>query len=100
MAIPKLEEINNTGIKMDHPYLYWEFHEGTGSQAIRQGNWKAVRLNVKQDSSPPLELFDLSVDLSEENNIASQHPEKVQELEQLMQGARIPSAEFPLAIDN
>ncbi len=83
-----------------HPYLYWEFHEGTGSQAIRQGDWKAVKLHVKQDPSHAIELYNLSSDLGEEKDIAAKHPDKVQALEQLLKEARIPSSEFPLAIDN
>jgi arylsulfatase A-like enzyme len=83
-----------------HQYLYWEFHEGTGSQAIRQGDWKAVKLNIKQDPNFPTELYNLATDLGEETNLADQHPDKLQELEQLMKEARIPSPEFPLAIDS
>jgi hypothetical protein len=28
-----------------HDYLYWEFHEEGGSQAVRWGKWKGVRLS-------------------------------------------------------
>jgi arylsulfatase A-like enzyme len=83
-----------------HQYLYWEFHEGTGSQAIRQGDWKAVKRNIKQDPNFPTELYNLATDLGEGTNLADQHPDKLQELEQLMKEARIPSPEFPLAIDS
>ena len=82
-----------------HSYLYWEFHEGSGSQAIRQGDWKAVKLNIKVDPDHPVELYNLSTDLGEEVNIAEQHPGKVKELDQLMKNARTPSSQFPLAID-
>ncbi len=39
-----------------HNYLYWEFHEGGGRQAVRMGNWKGVRLQVKKDPNAPIEL--------------------------------------------
>lgn len=91
--------LTGQGQQLTHAYLYWEFHEGTGSQAIRQGNWKAVKLHVKENPDYPVELYNLSGDLGEENDIAAQHPDKVQELELLMQNARFPSKEFPLAID-
>lgn len=29
-----------------HEYLYWEFHELGGRQAVRKDNWKLVRYNV------------------------------------------------------
>jgi hypothetical protein len=62
-------------------------------------NWKAIKLHVKEDPDYPLELYELSGDPGEEHNIAAQHPDKVQELEQLMRNVRVPSKEFALAID-
>ena len=41
-----------------------------------------------------LELYDLSSDLHEDNNLAQQNPEKVKELEALMDGARTESPLF------
>jgi arylsulfatase A-like enzyme len=46
-------------------YLYWEFHEQGGKQALRQGNWKAIRLGVDSLPNGPLELYDLSKDPQE-----------------------------------
>jgi arylsulfatase A-like enzyme len=63
-----------------HPFLYWEFYEGGGKQALRKGNWKAVRLEVRSGNPRPIELYDLSRDPSEENNIADQYPELVAEM--------------------
>ncbi len=64
-----------------HEALYWEFYERGGAQAVRHGKWKAVR---KPMFSGPVELYDLSQDLGEANNIAAQHPEIVEELTKLM----------------
>ncbi len=44
-----------------HDFMYWEFHERGFQQAVRMGNWKAVRL--KKDA--PLELYDLATDPAE-----------------------------------
>ena len=35
--------------QLNHEYLYWEFHEKGGRQAVRRGNWKAVRYNVLKE---------------------------------------------------
>ena len=48
-----------------HDYLYWEFHENNGRQAVRWKNWKAVKLSVNKDAAAPPELYDLSDDRSE-----------------------------------
>jgi arylsulfatase len=60
-------------VKRDH--LWWS-HEG--HRAIRIGDWKLVA-----DHAQPWELFDLSKDRSETDNLASKYPEKVIEMEQV-----------------
>ncbi|MFT5885744.1 MAG: arylsulfatase A [Arcticibacterium sp.] len=68
-----------------HDYLYWEFHENPSTnQAIRKGNWKAVRHDPKGE----IELYDLSSDLSESTDLASEFPEKVAEMAVLFTQAR------------
>jgi arylsulfatase A len=79
----------------DPEYLYWEFHEGGFSQAIRMGDWKAVRNNV----SEPVELYDLSVDVGEENNLAEDHPEVVSEMEEMFRTKRTASVHWPVSLD-
>ena len=77
----------------EHNYLYWEFHEDKYShQAIRKGNWKAVRLDP--DSKP--ELYDLNNDVGEQHNVADQHPEIVEEMETIFANARTEHHLWPL----
>jgi len=86
--------------QVEHEYLYWEFHESKGRVAIRKGKWKGVRYDVAVDANSPLELYDLSADPGEDNNIAGQHPEVVADLDALINGARTVSPvdkfNFPL----
>jgi arylsulfatase A-like enzyme len=77
-----------------HEYLYWEFHERGGRQAVRQGKWKAVRYNVQKDPDSTLQLYNLDEDPGEEHNLAVDFPDKELELRQVMDGARTPSAMF------
>jgi arylsulfatase A len=66
-----------------HEFLYWESHPFRpggvdGAQAVRFGSWKAVRMNVHQPKATPvIELYQLSDDPSEKNNVAAQHPDIV-----------------------
>ncbi len=57
----------------NHPILFYE------TDGIRRGNWKLLK-NAKGN----WELYDLSVDISEKNNIAKDHPETVQELAKIL----------------
>ena len=82
-----------------HDYLYWEFHAMNGKQAIRQGNWKAVRLNVLTKAQSVTELYNLDEDPSETTNLASSYPEKVKEMELLMDKAHTESELFPFYIN-
>lgn len=72
-------------------YLYWEFHEGRFSQAVRFGRWKGVRVNPGM----PLELYDLATDLGETRSCAAEHPEVVDQLEKIMVLARTTSPHWP-----
>lgn len=73
-----------------HEYLYWEFHEGGLSQAIRAGDWKIIR------SRSGIELYNLKDDLGETKNLAEQNSEIVTRLSALFEKSRIDSAEFPV----
>ena len=57
----------------EHAHLYWEFSE-TDQIAVRKGNWKLLVKNGK-----PM-LFNLENDLHEDHDIASENPETVKEL--------------------
>ena len=74
-----------------HPYLYWEFYEAGGKQAILQGDWKLVKLHLRDDSKAvETELYNLAEDLAEMNNVAENFPEKVAELEAFLREAHSP----------
>lgn len=72
--------------------LYWEFFESGFQQAVRLGDWKAIRLAVGE----PLELYDLSKDIGESRNLASKYPEVVARFETLLKSARSPSTNWPV----
>lgn len=77
-----------------HDYLYWEFHEQGGKQAVLMGPWKGVRLQVHQNPNAPLELYHLENDPGESQDISRDHPEIVSQISRLMDQAHQPSPLF------
>jgi len=78
------------GVQRQHAYLYWEFHGRGGSQAVRQGNWKAVRRQIKGGQPEVFELFDLDADLGESRDLSRARPEIARRLRALMTRAHHP----------
>jgi len=86
--------LGKTAEQKQHEYLYWEFYEEGGKQAVRMGNWKGVRLNMTNNPDAPVELYNLDNDPEEKINIANQHPEIVQQIKVIMQKAHIKNPIF------
>lgn len=74
-------------------YFYWELHETNKPlQAVRFGDWKAVR----NGPGLALELYQLSTDLAESKNVAAAHPELVARAESFMKAAHVDDPNWPL----
>jgi arylsulfatase A-like enzyme len=78
-----------------HPYLYWDYGHTRGQykQAVRLGDWKAVRNGADQ----PIELYDLRNDASEAQNVATKHPEVLTQIEKILATASAPDPRYPIA---
>ena len=78
----------------EHEYLYWEFHEQGGKTAARMGRWKAVKRDIDKDPQGKIELYDLSSDEGETNDISASHPDIIKRMEEIMKEAHTPSDIF------
>ncbi len=72
-----------------HRYVYWEFYERGGKQAIRMNNWKGVRL---PGFTGTIELYNLETDLGEAIDVSSTHPDIVTAMDEAMKAAHTPAA--------
>lgn len=69
-----------------------------GALSVVKGYWKYIEPNsgapyntltaIESGNSPHAQLYNLSTDLAEKNNVANQHPEKIKELSELLQQIR------------
>ena len=79
-----------------HNTLYWEIPEHLGQQAMRMGEWKAVRRRVMENAASLPELYHLPSDPGETTNYASEMPHIAEYLGHLLWTDRTESTLFPL----
>lgn len=78
-----LPTLTGEGEQQEHDFLYWEFHEEGGRQAVRAGDWKLIRQNIRS-GNPTLELYNIAEDPHEDNNVINANRAKADELEAIM----------------
>lgn len=81
------------GKKLPVRMLYWEQFPKTGlSQAVRFGNWKAIRTNLDK----PWLLYNLKTDPGETTDVAAQNPKVVETIAAWAKTARRDSPCWPV----
>ncbi len=83
--------LTGKGVQQNHEYLYWEFNE-TDQIAVRKGDWKLII----QKGKP--RLYNLANDVHEDKNIASENPEIVRSLIEIINKEHISSEYFPITL--
>lgn len=97
----------------EHEVMYWEYFdynynwkpgsENTRnfilSQAVRMDDWKGVRNNLNKNPEAPVELYNLKKDISEQNNLAEQYPEKVKDILRFMKSEHKDSEFFKIGLN-
>lgn len=88
------------GKQAEHEFLYWEFPGYGGQQAVRMGKWKALRRGLHRKPETPFQLFDVTDDPQEANDLASEFPEVIAKVETICKEEHENSDLFPFpAID-
>lgn len=102
LAGVRSEEIHTDGVSLvkflkggpapARDYFYWELHEEKPIQAARFGDWKAV----KNGEDSPVEIYDLTHDSAEQNDISEQHPDLVARAAQIFLAAHAENPNWPM----
>lgn len=77
-----------------HDFLYWEFHEFGGKQAVLKGKWKAVRLDVNKNPSNKILLFNVKKDPEELYDLSDKNPRKTKKMNHLLDNIRTENPNF------
>lgn len=75
-------------------YFYFEFQEMNGRQAVVKENWKLLHMDIRKGGR--YELYNIAADPSENHNLVDLYPEKVTELKEIMDNARVDDPDWPL----
>ncbi|MEL6588710.1 MAG: arylsulfatase [Bacteroidota bacterium] len=86
-GISFLPSLRQTGKQTQHDFLYWEFPAYGGQQAVRMGNWKGIRKDIKKGEMA-IALYNLSTDPQELQDVASQNASIVSQMDSIMRIAR------------
>jgi hypothetical protein len=79
----------------EHEYLYWELHGDSIGQAVRTLNWKAVRGSVDAD----WELYNVLTDPNEEDDVAGDHADVIDQINAMIEEARVDTPKFRLKVN-
>ena len=70
-------------VQEQHQYLYWEFPEYGGQQAVIIGNFKALRKGM-HNGNEVFELYDLANDPLETKDISADHPDIMKRVQEII----------------
>lgn len=79
----------------EHDFLYFEFQELEGRQAVREGRWKLVHLDIRSEH-PRYELYDLELDPGETCDLSDEYPDVLARLKGIMERSHVPNPDFPV----
>lgn len=98
-GISYLPTLMGRGKQRQHDYLYFEFHEQGGKQAVIKDGWKLLHLQVNNTKKEHYELYNVNADPGEIADVLKQYPQKVQELKKIMQRARTSNDNWKFAFE-
>lgn len=78
--------------------MLWVFPEYGGQVAVRLGDFKLVRQNLKTKVPGPWEVYDLSKDPAEANDLANDHSAMIKQAEEILRREVAANKAFPLTI--
>jgi arylsulfatase A-like enzyme len=90
--------ITGSAVMSERKPMVWVYPEYGGQVAVRIGDFKVLRRDLKKKKPGSWEVYDLSKDISEEYNLAPERPELIQRAEKIFSQQMSPNDKFPIRI--
>jgi len=87
----------DTGTPNRNP-MVWVYPEYGGQVAVRIGDWKVVRRNLRAGQPGDWEVYDLAIDPGEANDLGPEHPEVIDQAVAVFRSQTDENPVFPLKI--
>jgi arylsulfatase A-like enzyme len=92
-SISFLPTLKGKSRQREHEYLYWEFYEQGSRQAVRFGDWKAIREPMITGT---VKLYNLAEDLAEQSDVAANRPKVVKKAIRYLDAAHVPDSRWKI----
>jgi arylsulfatase A-like enzyme len=79
--------LGRSAAQKKHDYLYFEYPENGGQVAVRAGNWKGVRTNVREQPRAGWEIYNLSDDPHETKDLSALYPGMAEKFSRIQEKA-------------
>ena len=86
-----------TPVERKKPML-WYYPEYGGQVAVRLGDFKVLRRDLKTRKPGAWEVYDLKADANESTDLASKHPELIEKAAAVLKQEVSPNAIFPMKV--
>lgn len=99
-GISILPTLTGKGKQSPRNPMVWVYPEYGGQVAVRFGDWKLIRRNLKRKNrqSGSWELYNIAADIGEATNVADQHPEQVKRGVAILRQQMAANPLFPLVV--
>jgi arylsulfatase A len=77
--------------QVKHDFLYFEYPGNGGQVAVRMGDWKGIKVDMKNNPDAEWQLYNLTTDVAEKNNVAGQHADIITKLDSIVQQEHRPA---------
>lgn len=84
-GVSLLPTLLNQGDRQEkHDFFYFEYPENGGQIAVRLGDWKGIKMNMKKNPNAPWELYNLKEDKQEKQDLSSKYPNIIEKMDEIV----------------